>query len=277
MREAPWFFGELARRRRKRRCRKVLRILAGSVPDRFGGLLTLDRRSSTLSGGELSASTSLRARLGVVGTLYGRRRDRFTRANNRDCSHLQLRDRATRCSSRDAPTDRVAPISRHGLARRARRRVVFAGTLEALLQEPRPLTAKISAASFDAAADSAPGSCRDSSPRARASTTLRTSTQITLTRDVLPRRERSGKSTWSMTFSSVDEARQRRWTQSRPHRKQKAIRSAVGSSTGAIDDAALQPVPIKASIRSASCSRRPAEVARVDGQPFLVQRPGRRC
>ena len=142
-------------RRRKRRsptrCMREIRKRLGFLRDVGLDYLTLDRLSSTLSGGEsqrINLATSLGSAL--VDTLYVLDEPSIglhSRDNERLIAILrQLRDQGNTVLvvEHDADMIRVADIVVDmGLgAGEQGGRVVFSGTLEALLHEPRSLTAK---------------------------------------------------------------------------------------------------------------------------------------
>ena len=142
-----------ARRKRRSPTRCCARSGGGSAFLRDVGLdyLTLDRLSSTLSGGEsqrINLATSLGSAL--VGTLYVLDEPSIglhSRDNQRLIAILrQLRDQGNTVLvvEHDADMIRVADhIVDLGLgAGEQGGRVVFSGTLDGLMQEPRSLTAK---------------------------------------------------------------------------------------------------------------------------------------
>jgi len=155
VREAQRFFGTLELSEKEaaiaEKVLKEIRRRLGFLSDVGLDYLTLDRLSSTLSGGEaqrINLATSLGSAL--VGTLYVLDEPSIglhTRDNQRLIDILrQLRDQgntvlvvehdADMITVADHVIDMGLGAGEHG------GRVVFAGTLEALRQEPRSLTAK---------------------------------------------------------------------------------------------------------------------------------------
>jgi excinuclease ABC subunit A len=155
VREAQTFFGEMSLSEKEAtiadKVLKEIRRRLGFLSDVGLDYLTLDRLSSTLSGGEaqrINLATSLGSAL--VGTLYVLDEPSIglhTRDNQRLIDILrQLRDQGNTVLVVEHDADMIE-VADHlidmGLgAGEHGGRVVFAGSLEALRQEPRSLTAK---------------------------------------------------------------------------------------------------------------------------------------
>ena len=301
VREAQAFFGSLQLSEKEQaiaeKVLKEIRRRLSFLSDVGLDYLTLDRLSSTLSGGEaqrINLATSLGSAL--VGTLYVLDEPSIglhSRDNLRLIAILrQLRDQGNTVLvvEHDADMIKVADhIVDLGLgAGEQGGRVVFSGTLDGLMQEPRSLTSKYLRQELAIPVPTTrrrgtgqkiklTGASEHNLKNVDIAIPLNALTCVTgvsgsgkstLVHDVLYAAIKRAKGGWDKRVGTFAHARRRR-----VHHRRRARRSGADRP-----HAAVQPGHLPQGVRSDPRAVRGDQgraIARADGEPFLVQRPGR--